>query len=137
MAMFNREEEGGREVETTIGPSVKVEGNFVGSGNVVVEGVVNGSLKTSKDLRVREGAKIKADVDAANIVTAGEIHGNVKTAGRLELAPSARVLGNVEASVLVVAEGAVLNGKIVMLKQEAQPSTSLQPEKQAKKEKSA
>lgn len=120
MSMFNREREaeGKGEVETTIGPSVKVEGNFVGSGIVVVEGVVNGSLKTTKDLHVRQGARIKADIEAANVTSAGEIHGNVRTTGKLELAPSAKMLGNVEATVLTVAEGAVLNGKVTMLKAE-------------------
>jgi len=118
MAMFNREEGDTHAAETTIGPSVKVEGNFMGSGNVVVEGVVNGSIKTTKDLRIGEHAKIKADVDAANIIVAGEIHGNVKTGGRLELAASAKVFGNVETSVLSVAQGAVLNGKCMMVKQE-------------------
>lgn len=121
MSMFNREREaeGRGGVETTIGPSVKVEGNFVGSGIVVVEGVVNGSLKTTKDLHVRQGARVKADIEAANVTSAGEIHGNVRTTGKLELAPSAKMLGNVEATVLTVAEGAVLNGKVTMLKSEA------------------
>lgn len=118
MAMFNREDEGDRAVETVIGPSVKVEGNFIGSGNVSVEGVVNGTLKTSKDLRVGEGAKIKADVEAANATVAGELHGNIRVGGKLELSPSAKVIGNVEAAVLVVAQGAILNGKCQMLKPE-------------------
>lgn len=120
MAMFNRDrdDEGKREVETTIGPSVKVEGNFVGSGNVVVEGAVSGSLKTSKDLRIGDGAKVRADVEAANVTVAGEVHGNIRTAGKLDLGPSAKVLGNVETAQLVVAQGAILNGKCTMVKSE-------------------
>lgn len=116
MAMFQREDDGARAAETVIGPSVKVEGNFVGSGNVVVEGVVNGSLKTAKDLRVGEGAKIKADVEADSATIAGEIHGNVRANSRLELLPTGKVFGNVEANVLVVAEGAIVNGKVTMVK---------------------
>lgn len=129
MAMFNREEDGSRAAETVIGPSVKVEGNFVGSGNVVVEGVVNGTLKTAKDLRVGDAAKIKADVEAANVVVAGEIHGNVKTSGRLEVMASGKVLGNVEAAVLVVMEGATINGKVVMMKAGEAASMAPSPEK--------
>lgn len=121
MAMFNREEGETHGVETIIGPSVKVEGNFVGSGNVVVDGVVNGSIKTTKDLRIGDRAKVKADVDAANIIIAGEVHGNVKAGGRLELSASAKVFGNVETSSLTVAQGAILNGKCMMVKQEPAP----------------
>ncbi len=137
MAMFNREEGDAHAVETIIGPSVKVEGNFVGSGNVVVEGVVNGSIKTTKDLRVGEQAKIKADVDAANVIVAGEIHGNVRTGGRLELAASAKVFGNVEASVLSVAQGAVLNGKCMMVKQDAATVPNAAVEKNDNRKKAA
>ena len=38
--------------ETVIGPSVKVDGDFAGEGNVLVQGVVNGTLKTKGNLRV-------------------------------------------------------------------------------------
>jgi len=101
-------------VETIIGPTVKVEGNFVGEGDVAVEGSVNGSLKTAKNLRVGSSAKIKADVDADNIFIAGEIRGNVRARGRLELAASGRIYGNVDATVLAVEAGAVLHGKCQM-----------------------
>lgn len=134
MAMFNRDEEASRSTETIIGPSVKVEGNFVGSGNVVVEGTVNGSLKTQKDLRVGSGAKIKAEVEAANATVAGEIHGNIKISGRLELVASGKIIGNAEAAVLVVAEGGILNGKVMMLKADAPASPpAFEKEKQEKK----
>ncbi|MBI4089977.1 MAG: polymer-forming cytoskeletal protein [Candidatus Kerfeldbacteria bacterium] len=133
MAMFTREEPGDRSAETVIGPSVKVEGNFVGSGNVVVEGSVTGTIRTSKDLRVGEGAKIKADIEAANVTVAGEVHGNVKANGRLDLGPSAKVFGNVETMSLTVANGAVLNGKCTMVKGEAGLATPPVAEKPEKK----
>ncbi len=135
MAMFNRDANEPHAVETIIGPSVKVEGNFIGSGNVVVEGVVNGSIKTTKDLRIGDRAKVKADVDAANVVISGEVHGNVKSGGRLELTPTARVFGNVETGSLTVAAGAILNGKCMMVKQEPMSAASNIPEKADRNEK--
>ena len=113
--MFNREDPSSmKEVETIIGSSVKVEGNFVGSGDVIVEGTVSGLLKTAKNLKVGEQAKIKADVEAENVFTSGEIRGNVKIKGKLEMKSSAKIFGNVETGVLSVEEGAILNGKCVM-----------------------
>lgn len=115
MAMFQREQHPeAKEVETIIGASVKVDGNFVGSGDVVVEGQVTGSLKTSKNLRVGSAAKIKADIEAVNIFVGGEIRGHVKCSGKIELAPSAKIFGNVETQTIVVAHGAVLHGKLTM-----------------------
>ena len=46
------------EVETVVGPSVNVEGDFASEGNIVVKGTVSGSVFTSKHLTVERGAKI-------------------------------------------------------------------------------
>lgn len=103
-----------QQVETIIGPSVSVEGNFSGSGDVIVEGQLTGTLKTDKSVRIGERAKVKADVQGNDVFVAGEVRGNVKVAGKLELAASARIIGNVEAATLVIAAGAVLHGRSVM-----------------------
>ena len=120
MAIFTNERETEQmptedgSTETIIGPSVRVEGNFEGKGNVVVEGAVNGSLRTTKHLRVGAQAKIKADVEAESVHASGEIRGNVKAAKTVELTSSAKVYGNIETSSLSVQAGAVFNGKSVM-----------------------
>lgn len=115
MAIFQREGQGSQgEKQTIIGVSVKVDGNFVGSGDVIVEGHVAGTLKTSKDLQVGPGATIKADVEAANITVAGEIRGHVKCAGKIELLPSGKIFGNVDTQTIAVAHGAILHGKVTM-----------------------
>jgi len=106
--------ETGHEPETIIAASVKVEGEFTSQGNVLIEGVVEGSLHTDRDLRVGEKARIDADITAANAVIAGEIHGNIVVAERLELEPSARIYGDVRTKVLVVASGANMNGRLLM-----------------------
>ncbi|MBI2984107.1 MAG: polymer-forming cytoskeletal protein [Candidatus Kerfeldbacteria bacterium] len=115
--------EHGRDVETIIGSTVKVDGNFVGGGDVVVEGHVAGSLKTSKSLRVGPGAVVKAEVEAANITVAGEIRGHIKCQGKIELASTAKIFGNVDTKSIVVAHGAILHGKITMANQEPAPPT--------------
>lgn len=114
MAMFNREHPEPAEPETIIGPSVKVEGNFTGSGDVVVEGSLSGTLKTSKSVRIGPNAKVRADIDAGSVFVSGEVRGNVKSSGMVELASTARLIGNIEAAQLRVESGAILSGKCVM-----------------------
>ncbi len=122
MSMFQREGQADmKDVETVIGATVKVEGNFVGSGDVVVEGQVAGTLKTSKNLRIGEQAVIKADVDAANIVVAGEIRGHVVCSGRIEVLATGKIFGNVDTQTIAVAHGAILHGKVNMAGHEAGP----------------
>lgn len=102
------------EVETVVGPSVNVEGDFVSEGNIVVKGTVSGSVKTSKLLTVEKGAKIFADVKAGNAVVSGSIKGNVKVADRLDLTATAQVGGDVTCKVLSVEAGALIQGKMTM-----------------------
>jgi cytoskeletal protein CcmA (bactofilin family) len=102
------------EVETVVGPSVHVEGDFASEGNILVKGTVSGSVKTSKLLTVEPGARIIANVRAGNAVIAGEIKGNVKVLERLEVTSTARILGDIECAVLVVEAGALLHGKVAM-----------------------
>src|SRR3989338_4000786 len=102
------------EVETVVGPSVHVEGDFASEGNIVVKGTVSGSVRTSKLLTVEKGAKIFADVKAGNAHISGEIRGNVRIADRLELTSTAKIAGDIACSVLVVEAGCLISGKVAM-----------------------
>jgi len=104
----------GGDVETIVGPSVKVEGDFVSEGNIIIEGQVTGKIKTSKQLRVEEGAKVNADVAADSAIVSGEIRGNMRLTTTLELTPTAKVYGDVVTKTLIVSAGAVLQGHTIM-----------------------
>lgn len=103
-----------KEVETIIGPSVKVEGDFNAEGNIIIEGQMIGNLKTQKGLRVGEAAKIKANINAENAWIGGEVIGNISILDHLELAPNAIIKGDIETENLTVATGAKINGQIKM-----------------------
>jgi len=103
-----------KEVETIIGPSVKVEGDFKADGNVIIEGQVNGSFKTKKNLRIGEGAKIKASIEAENAWVSGQIKGNVIVKNHLELSPSAKIKGDIETQILTMETGSQVNGNVKM-----------------------
>ena len=103
-----------KNIETIIGPSVKVEGDFSGDGDVIVEGIVSGNLKTKNHLKVMQGAKIQAEIEAKSAFIAGDIIGNINVADDLELTASAKIKGDISANIISVERGAVLNGKITM-----------------------
>ena len=103
------------EVETIVGPSVKVEGDFNSQGNVLIQGTVSGTIKTDKYLQVEEGAKIIASVRADSVKVSGEVQGNIRAKSTIELTSTARVIGDIEAKTLIIAPGAILHGKCSML----------------------
>lgn len=102
------------EVETVVGPSVNVEGDFSSEGNIVVKGTVSGSVNTSRLLTVEDGAKIFANVKAGNAHISGSVKGNVKVMDRLDLSATAQVLGDIVCKVLTVESGALIQGKVSM-----------------------
>jgi len=116
--MFNKDnnEMSYKEAETIIGPSIKVKGNFHGQGNIIIEGVVEGSIKTSNFLLIGNKAKVTANVEAKEAKIGGEIHGNIKVDGYLEVAATAKIFGDIEANKLSIEKNAILNGNCRMSK---------------------
>lgn len=102
------------EVETVVGPSVNVEGDFASEGNIVVKGTVSGSVFTSKHLTVERGAKIIANVRAGSATISGEVKGNMKIKESLELTSTSKVIGDVDVKNLKIESGAMLYGKVTM-----------------------
>lgn len=102
------------DVETVVGPSVHVEGDFASEGNILVKGMVSGSVKTSKLLTAEPGSKISANVRAGSAIISGMVKGNVRVDDRLEITSSAQIVGDVDCKVLVVEAGAKLLGKVSM-----------------------
>ncbi len=102
------------EIETVVGPSVVVEGDFSSEGNILVKGTVSGNVQTGKLLTVEEGAKILANVKANDALVAGEVKGNMRVEEKLQLTQSARVLGDIYCRVLEVESGAIVHGKVTM-----------------------
>lgn len=96
--------------ETIIGLSVKVDGDFVSEGDILVRGVVNGSIRTKGNVRAEEHSKIKANIDATNAIIDGQVKGNITIADNLEIGEKATVEGDIIAKVLSIAPGAILNG---------------------------
>ena len=121
-------------IETVVGPSVVVEGDFSSEGNILVKGTVSGNVKTIQRLTVESGAKILANVKAGEAIISGEIKGNVKVMGLLELTESARVLGDITCKVLVVAAGATLHGKVSMNDLEKEEKKSMTKTIKSKRE---
>jgi cytoskeletal protein CcmA (bactofilin family) len=105
-----------RNAETVIGPSVMVKGNFNSSGNIAIEGVLKGGVKTAGNVYIGDHASVTADIEAKSARIGGEVRGNLKIEGHLQVTVSAKIFGDLECSSFSVETGAIINGKIVMSK---------------------
>lgn len=113
--MFNKENksEKFKDAETIIGSSIKVKGNFHGQGNIVVEGQLEGNLKTEANLFIGEKAKVIANIEAYDAVINGEIKGSLKIHQYLALGPTAKVIGDISYSEISIEKGALINGQVI------------------------
>lgn len=118
--MFNKDNkmERMKDAETVIGGSIKVKGNFQGQGDIVIEGSVEGSLKTEANLFIGNQAKVVANIEAKDATINGEVRGNIKARNYLSIGENAKIFGDVHYGEISISRGAVINGQLLMLSEE-------------------
>jgi excisionase family DNA binding protein len=89
--------------------------NFKDPVNLRINGRFEGTLSTRGNLTIGQTAAVCADITGENIIIGGRVRGKITAKERLTLLPSAIVEGDIYPARLNVAEGAVLDGKCVML----------------------
>lgn len=91
-----------------IAPSLRIIGNVECSGNVQLDGILDGDIQGA-ELTVGEGAVINGTVTAEKVKIAGEVNGLI-TGRVVELCASAKVAGDIHHDSLSVEAGAFLEG---------------------------
>ena len=93
---------------STIGPDLKIVGSLVCSGELHIEGRVEGDIE-SRIISVKPGAQIDGALIAESITVGGAVIGQVR-APTVTVAGTARLLGDVLHHTLAVEAGAHLEG---------------------------
>jgi len=104
-----------KDAETIIGSSIKVKGNFQGQGDIIVEGSLEGSLKTDASIYIGNQAKIVANTESKDAIINGEVRGNIKAKNYLAIGGTAKIFGDLQYGEISVEKGAVINGQLLML----------------------
>jgi cytoskeletal protein CcmA (bactofilin family) len=99
---------------TVIGSKMKVVGDVSGDEDVLVNGRIEGKIRVDRKVVVSPGAEVEGDVQARAVIVGGRVHGQVMASERAELLASGRVQGNVHSPRIVMAEGAQIQGRVVM-----------------------
>jgi cytoskeletal protein CcmA (bactofilin family) len=98
---------------TTIGRGALLRGDLTATGEIVVEGSIEGSLQAN-GARVTVGreAHVRADVVAQEVIVEGHVYGAIRATERVELRSTAVVDGNVYSKRFSMEEEAVLRGNV-------------------------
>lgn len=102
------------DLETVVGPSVHVQGEFKSKGDIVVKGIVSGDVETKQGLTVESDAEVEADVRAAEATISGKVDGSVAVSGKLNILETADIEGDIECGTLKVEPGAMIEGNVSM-----------------------
>jgi cytoskeletal protein CcmA (bactofilin family) len=102
------------DIETVVADDVNFDGELSFTQSLIVKGRLEGTISSSGDLFVNEGASVAATIKAALISVRGTVEGQLIARERIELFSSAVVRGTLQAPDLIVQSGCSLNGECRM-----------------------
>ncbi|HSF71375.1 MAG TPA: polymer-forming cytoskeletal protein [Methylotenera sp.] len=115
-------------IDTLIGADTRIEGDIHFSGGLRVDGAIRGNVSepnaSPSTLILSEHGRIEGAVNASKIVINGKVVGPVQSNQFIELQPKARIAGDVYYKSLEMHTGAVIEGNLVYLGDNAQGSES-------------
>jgi cytoskeletal protein CcmA (bactofilin family) len=96
-----------------IGQAVFVKGDVVATGDLVIDGRVEGTIELGDhSLLIGEGAAIVANLVAKSVTISGQVKGNVTGNATVELKATGIVEGDIKAPRFLMEDGAVLHGRV-------------------------
>jgi cytoskeletal protein CcmA (bactofilin family) len=119
----------GADLSAYIDETSEIEGKYVFSGTVMLNGKFTGEISSQDTLIIGDRAVVNASIHAGVVLVTGEVRGNILGNERVELRGSAKVFGDVEAPVLVVEEGVLFEGHCRMTKLRPRDAPATMPQR--------
>lgn len=107
----NNENSFSSDIETVIGKNTQIKGSVQGTGNMRVDGMVEGEISITGEIVVGDAGRVIGNINARSVLISGEVTGNICAEIKLEIMPSGKLYGDANVSVLSIAEGAVFKGQ--------------------------
>ena len=98
---------------SNIGKSFLIKGDINGSGELYIDGHVEGTVHLPGDrVTVGPNGRVAADITAAEVSVRGSVHGKLTASERVDIRGDGSLTGEVLASRISIEEGAVFKGRI-------------------------
>jgi cytoskeletal protein CcmA (bactofilin family) len=113
-----------RRVIAWVGKSVIFIGSLISSEDMAIDGHVEGSIEVlDQALTIGPDADIRADITAKVVTIHGTVMGNIRASAKVDICATARIEGDLVAPCIVIADGAVVCGRIeTVTEQSAAPN---------------
>ena len=107
-------------IDTLVGEGSVIEGDITGDNSILINGTVTGDVTTQSTIRVGRTGVIKGNVKANSAILSGIIEGNLDVLDSTVLGPHSRLKGDLKTTRLKIEEGAVFEGRCVMIDKNAE-----------------
>ena len=98
-----------------IGPSITIHGDVTGEEDLVVDGVIEGTVNLKENnLVVSENGKVTANVNARIIRVDGEVKGELRGSEQVSISPTGKVSGDIRAPRVVLQDECQFKGSVDM-----------------------
>jgi cytoskeletal protein CcmA (bactofilin family) len=102
-----------RRMAAWVGKALLIQGKITSTENLTIDGRVEGTIELGDhSLTIGSGASVEADLVAQTIVISGAVVGNVLATVKVDLQATASVKGDIVSPLIVMADGAVVTGKV-------------------------
>jgi len=102
-----------RRVVAWVGKSVIFIGSLISSEDMTIDGHVEGSIEVlDQALTIGPDADIRAEITAKVVTIHGTVIGNIRAGAKVDICATARIDGNLVAPCIVIADGAVVCGRV-------------------------
>ena len=102
-----------RRMAAWVGKALLIQGKVTSTENLTIDGRVEGTIELGDhSLTIGVGASVEADLVAQTVLISGTVTGDVKASVRVDLEATASVTGDIVSPLIVMADGAVVTGKV-------------------------
>ena len=102
------------DIETIIGKETTITGQLQGSGNIRIDGHIDGGISVTGNVVIGENGNVLGDIKAGSLTVAGTVTGNVECEGNLSIHATGQLVGDVRVRSLNIADGGIFKGRSEM-----------------------
>lgn len=103
-----------KDIETIIGKNTHITGGISGTGNLRVDGCIEGGISITGNVVIGTEGKVIGDIKANSLNVSGNITGNLDIKDCLCIYATGQLLGDVKVSSLNIEEGGIFKGRSEM-----------------------
>ncbi|MCG8410002.1 MAG: polymer-forming cytoskeletal protein [Bacteroidales bacterium] len=97
-----------------IGVGTEITGDINSNGDIRIDGLLTGNLKTAGKVVIGETGKIRGEIDCKNSEILGEVKGKIRVSELLSLKATSKIYGDIATKKLAIEPGSVFTGSCEM-----------------------